>query len=361
MENRIVLVNEALCFLYNKYDNIQHNDLKTVLASFYRDEELVAAKEVLVKAVQQCFRDIGADEADVPRLPRRHGENKIKQTVEDILKLFTLMDERKLRDALPTFVAGDLTRIPFVSNDGFSMVTMARRLEAMEQRLVLMEERSAVSPSLGKRDVAATEAVDQREPPRRQAAQLPTGGPPSTADSDVRDLQCGNADDNDAEWSTVVKNRRHRSPRPPAQVTRQQNNVTNQNSQLRQPREQVKKTKVFGTCKSNDISLKSGVDIIQKAVVHIDNLSPDCTEALLNDYLLSNEVQVLTCYKAKSWLRKEEQDQVTAFRVCVPLSEREKIFDPQMWSKGVIIRKWRFKTVKQDQQIEASRTNNGAP
>ena len=74
--------------------------LKTVLASFYRDVELVAAKEVLVKAVQQCFRDINA-EVDTPRLPRRQGDNKIKQTVDDILKLFTLMDERKLRNALP--------------------------------------------------------------------------------------------------------------------------------------------------------------------------------------------------------------------------------------------------------------------
>jgi len=74
--------------------------LKTVLASFYRDVELVAAKEVLVKAVQQCFRDINA-EVDMPRLPRRQGDNKIKQTVDDILKLFTLMDERKLRNALP--------------------------------------------------------------------------------------------------------------------------------------------------------------------------------------------------------------------------------------------------------------------
>ena len=97
------------------------------------------------------------------------------------------------------------------------------------------------------------------------------------------------------------------------------------------------------TCKSNNASLKPGVDIIQKAVVHIDNLCSDCTEALLRDYLLSNDIHVLTCYKAKSWLRAEEQDKVTAFRVCVPLTERDKIFDPQMWSEGVIIRNWRFK------------------
>ena len=46
MEQNGVILNEALCFLSNKYD------LKTVLMSFYRDDELVAAKEVLAKSVQ---------------------------------------------------------------------------------------------------------------------------------------------------------------------------------------------------------------------------------------------------------------------------------------------------------------------
>ena len=75
---------------------------------------------------------------------------------------------------------------------------------------------------------------------------------------------------------------------------------------------------------------------------------------------MSNDIHVLTCYKAKSWLRAEEQDKVTAFRVCVPLTERDKIFDPQMWSEGVIIRNWRFKNVKHDQQTGSSKTTNGA-
>jgi len=52
--------------------------------------------------------------------------------------------------------------------------------------------------------------------------------------------------------------------------------------------------------------------------VHTDNLDPDCTPALLADYLLAGGVTVLTCYKSKSWLREDERDKVTAFRVCVP-------------------------------------------
>ena len=94
------------------------------------------------------------------------------------------MDERKLRDTFPVFVADDLTRIPFVSNDGFSMVSLARRVEAMEQRLVAMEGRAAVSPAEGNRDGVGEGAgmEDQHESVRRPTLQ------PTTADSDVSDL-----------------------------------------------------------------------------------------------------------------------------------------------------------------------------
>ena len=76
--------------------------------------------------------------------------------------------------------------------------------------------------------------------------------------------------------------------------------------------------------------------IVQKSV-HIVNLSPDCTEALLKDYLLSEEIPVISCYTAKSWLRDEEREHVSAFRVCVglPAECRHLLFDPQRWSHRV--------------------------
>jgi hypothetical protein len=90
--------------------------------------------------------------------------------------------------------------------------------------------------------------------------------------------------------------------------------------------------------------LKSGIAIVQKTVVHVDNLNADCTEALLNDYLLANDIPVISCYKAKSWLKgSEERENVTAFRVCVKQCHKTQIFNPDLWEKGVIVRAWRFK------------------
>ena len=72
--------------------------------SFYEDEELVDSKEQLLKAVQRAITDVGGD-SEMPRLPRRQGEHKRKQTTDDLMKLFTIIDERNLTAALPYFTA----------------------------------------------------------------------------------------------------------------------------------------------------------------------------------------------------------------------------------------------------------------
>jgi len=61
-----------------------------------------------------------------------------------------------------------------------------------------------------------------------------------------------------------------------------------------------KKERVFGARTSGGNStVKSGVQIVQKAVVHVDNLDIDCTPTLLTDYLLANDNRsdILLCSK----------------------------------------------------------------
>lgn len=65
---------------------------------------------------------------------------------------------------------------------------------------------------------------------------------------------------------------------------------------------------------------------------------------------LSVDINVISCYPAKSWLKEDERDKVTAFRVCVPAEQRCRVLDSSIWSNGVILRDWVFK--------QAS-TNNG--
>jgi len=60
------------------------------------------------------------------------------------------------------------------------------------------------------------------------------------------------------------------------------------------------KQKVICTRPTGDgTSLKIGVPIVQKAIVRIDNLGSDCTEALLQDNLLAADINVISMFQSK--------------------------------------------------------------
>ena len=114
---REVVVCEALCFLSNNFDKLTTSQLKPVLVNFYKDEELAHAKDTLHKAITQVIQnDVphGRD-IDLPRLLKRQGPNKSKQTVDDMLTFYAIADEQKLIEKLPVYVAANLLRIPFMN------------------------------------------------------------------------------------------------------------------------------------------------------------------------------------------------------------------------------------------------------
>ena len=68
-------------------------------------------------------------------MPERQGKDKIKQTTDDILKLFTIIDEQNLKDHMPRYAAADLARVPFLNYDAINTIAMAKKIEALEQRM----------------------------------------------------------------------------------------------------------------------------------------------------------------------------------------------------------------------------------
>ena len=56
------------------------------------------------------------------------------------MKLFAIIDERHLSAAVPRYTADDLTRIPFVNADSLNVITSAKKIEVLEQRMNSMEQ-----------------------------------------------------------------------------------------------------------------------------------------------------------------------------------------------------------------------------
>jgi len=119
----------VLSFLKNSFVSSTCAQLKPVLISFYRQDELTTAKTVLHKTLY----DTGISE--LPRLITRQGDSKVKVTVDDLLDLSVLVNERKLLSKLPRFVADNL---PSVCQDNRTIATIARKMETLENRMAAL-------------------------------------------------------------------------------------------------------------------------------------------------------------------------------------------------------------------------------
>jgi hypothetical protein len=138
---------------------------------------------------------------------------------------------------------------------------------------------------------------------------------------------------------TMVPTRKQPRPRPSAlssgilQSVQDPTGTTNGRDQ-----------RIIGTKDAGlSIGIKSGVKIVKKTVLHVDNVNMECTPDALKSFLSDNNIEVLSCFTAKSWLRESERNSVSAFRVCVAAVSKDKITSPDLWPAGVIIRSWVFK------------------
>jgi len=140
--NRKLVVSEVLFYASGKYSTTTVNKLKLVLSSFFTDDEIAAAKEQLHSAVVKC------NAAGVPRYVKRQGGNRLKLNVDDLIKLLAIIDEQKLMNGLPHYVAGNINRLPSVNIEDVDLFVLAKKLEAFESRLLNVEgQRGLVSTS----------------------------------------------------------------------------------------------------------------------------------------------------------------------------------------------------------------------
>jgi len=91
-----VLISEVLCFISNNFEK-PTNQLKPLIASFYNEDELVEVKDIIKNKFKRALNSTNND-LELPRLPGRQWKEKIKQTADDILKSFTIIDEQNLKD-----------------------------------------------------------------------------------------------------------------------------------------------------------------------------------------------------------------------------------------------------------------------
>ena len=125
-----VIINEVLCFIKSKMDVMEASSVITICASFYKPEEVEAAKSKL--------RELEPENTNGTtggfRWTNRVGEGKLKRNLEDILSAFQAINYDHIR-----FVALDLNNLPPVSFNSLDASALLAKLEKLTAEMQTMQ------------------------------------------------------------------------------------------------------------------------------------------------------------------------------------------------------------------------------
>ena len=137
MADRSFVLNDLLCFLFNKFGKINVKTLKGIISDFYTVDAVSDAKLLLLDDVSKLLLT-GIDKP--PHIPRRRdGDGRLGREVDDIFTLMNFVDERGLRQKLSHFVTEQPDELPGVHLCDGDMKIFVAWLEKMEVRLNTLE------------------------------------------------------------------------------------------------------------------------------------------------------------------------------------------------------------------------------
>jgi len=368
MADGVVVLCDCLCFLRHKFGKMPVRQIKSTLLDFYSVEVLSEAKSLLLKNITQL-----QIQARLPHIPRRRdSDNRGMLEVDDILAVFTSLDEQKLLDKLPRYVADSPDSVPssrlYEGDLGCVMAMMNKLIEKMaeqtsalavlardvaELKVRCLPEPSHLStvvcagPSHG--STVMGQSADHRTtivqpPPSADWATKVSASTPFAQHNRYTALASVDDDDysdSDGQFTTVrsrkPKRRREQSS-PPSTV--------NPTSGPSQDRRRV--SAVFG--KSAVVGTITAASKLRKRTVFcVDNVNASCTEADIASFVESLSIRVLSCFGVRPRRRRVDDDiDRRAFRLCIYEEDSDRLLNASLWPESVVISPWYFKQPSSD-------------
>ena len=394
MADESLVLCDVLCFITNKYYKTPAKLLKSCVADFYSVDALSEAKVRLLA-------DISAmnSTAKFPHVSQhRDGDGRLLRELDDIMSLVVCLDEHKLMDMLPRYVASGPDNMPSMrlyegdlkvilaligkmdkkcSEMGSALAAISRDVRGLQARsrppessahllLPAVNKSAAVSlcqpgelsvpgisvnNPLTESEIATAMAaadtddlVPLTEGTRDWASIASTPAVhisnqfavlQSTEDDERSDNQGG-------QFFNVVNSRRRkrlrrRSPEQPTGVVQPTQPPTRQSRRA---------PPVFGRATTH-AKVVAAKKIPKKAIYCIDNVSTDCSTDDIRSFVNRLGVTVLSCFEAKTRKLRSDQagdaDSRKAFRLCIDESDRDRLLDATMWPESVSIAEWYFK------------------
>jgi len=127
----VLVVCELLYFVGNTMDKHPLSTIKSVICEFYRDDEIVSAKQKLISVMPETAKGSYCSQF----MKNRIGSNKIKASVDDIISIMSTIDENGLWSSLPTFCAASRCRVPDIPDEQSDIAAIRQELKTVRQQL----------------------------------------------------------------------------------------------------------------------------------------------------------------------------------------------------------------------------------
>ncbi len=131
MATATLVLSNPLCFLLSKYDKLPVKTLKSALLDFYDPAVISNAKKQLVLDMKNII--LAEKPPNVP--DRRGGESRSINEIDDMFVLVTFLDEKKLLNGLPVYVADSPDNMPSMRLYEGDLKILMSLLEKMSDKL----------------------------------------------------------------------------------------------------------------------------------------------------------------------------------------------------------------------------------
>jgi len=150
MAVRPVVLNDALCFIACKFGKTTLKTLKSAVMDFYDVNVVADVKRQLIYDIDAM--NLTTNRPHVPS--RRDGDLRLSREVDDIVSLFTFIDEQKSLTLLPTYASSRPDNMPSIRLYEGELSILVSLIRGMEGRLGAMESAlSAISGDMRKLEV----------------------------------------------------------------------------------------------------------------------------------------------------------------------------------------------------------------
>jgi len=328
-----LMINELLYFLANKFDNMPRCDIRTTIIDFYQEEEILAAKMLLIKCISVL---LPSAISDIPK--KRIGEKKLERSVDDILNIFSSVDENDIRSQLPTFCAVHMSRVPVPAEELSDLAIIRTELSRLRKEFDAFVKHCSRNNS---GDV--TPSSDARAGPDNRSQ---VSHHDIHHDIAVSDAQVCSANNIPAQESTAVctvdaHNVKNSAPHP--DYAAMASSCAPDDFQIVKNRKADKpKKKHIVTGGSVNVNAFKGV--AKKTVVCVNRLDADTSTDTVSDYLKTQGVNVYSCYTVTPKDFESRRSRFIGMRICISSDDKNKVLNTDMWPVGVTVRPWVFKS-----------------